>query len=334
MYKTFDMKKIASVIAITTLITTLGANDATAQSKKDKKDSKTDKKEIVKDIPAGKVVAPGTVSKEGFVQMEAGMDYKIVMDVPGDVYPDYGDYLEVHLNTMAGDSVIFDTRTAMDNGQPAPLQLQKSPFRGDLMEALRKMTQGDSAQVRISIDSLLAAGVPEAPWMKKNSNQKLVYNLKVVTVKPAAVKQREDEASASVQIGIDDKLIAEHLAKNKIKATKMPSGLYYNITKEGTGEQAKPGQKVSVNYIGMLLNGEKFDSNVDPQFQHVQAFEFNLGAGNVIKGWDEGISFLKKGGKATLYIPSTLAYGKNSPSPKIPANSVLVFDVELVDIIE
>ncbi len=83
----------------------------------------------------------------------------------------------------------------------------------------------------------------------------------------------------------------------------------------------------------MLLNGEKFDSNVDPQFQHVQPFEFMLGKGSVIKGWDEGIALLKKGGKATLFIPSTLAYGANSPSPKIPAHSVLVFEVELNEII-
>src|SRR5690606_24122949 len=158
----------------------------------------------------------------------------------------------------------------------------------------------------------------------------LVYNLRVVSVKPQAVKQKEDEANAQLQIGVDDKLITEHLAKNKIKATKTESGIYYNITKEGTGPQAEAGKKVSVNYTGMLLNGEKFNSNVDPQFQHVQPFEFVLGAGNVIKGWDEGIALLKKGGKATLYIPSTLAYGANSPSPKIPANSVLVFDVELV----
>ncbi|MBW7913577.1 MAG: FKBP-type peptidyl-prolyl cis-trans isomerase, partial [Taibaiella sp.] len=134
-------------------------------------------------------------------------------------------------------------------------------------------------------------------------------------------------------IGIDDNLIQEHLAKNKIKAEKTASGLYYKMTKQGTGAQATAGQKVSVNYTGMLLNGEKFDSNVDPQFQHVQPFEFMLGAGNVIRGWDEGIALLKEGGKATLYIPSNLAYGKNSPSPKIPANSVLVFDVELVKII-
>jgi FKBP-type peptidyl-prolyl cis-trans isomerase len=86
-----------------------------------------------------------------------------------------------------------------------------------------------------------------------------------------------------------------------------------------------------MNYTGMTLAGAKFDSNVDPQFNHVQPFWFNLGMGQVIKGWDEGIALMPKGSKGTLYIPSTLAYGAQSPSPLIPANSVLVFDVEVVD---
>lgn len=310
------MKKTTSIFVITILASTLSLSTTYAQSKKDK-NTKTTK----------------ASADKGFVQMEAGMDYKIIVDAPGDVYPDYGDHLEVHLNTMAGDSVIFDTRTAMDNGAPAPLELQKSPFKGDLMEALKHMTAGDSAQVRITIDSLLAAGIPDAPWMKRGVDQKLIYNLKVVSVTPKALKEKQDKENAAKQILIDDKLIQDHLTKGKIKAKKTESGLYYTIKEEGSGDKAEAGQKVSVNYTGMLLNGEKFDSNTDPQFQHVQPFEFILGTGSVIKGWDEGIALLKKGGKATLYIPSTLAYGPNTPSPKIPANSVLVFDVELNDII-
>jgi FKBP-type peptidyl-prolyl cis-trans isomerase len=335
------MKKITIVLALAMVVITGVGNDLYAQSKKkDKK--KKEAAESVKDKAVktdaaiekpAKPEAAKMLKQPSYTKIEAGTDYRIIVDAPGDVYPVYGDYLEVHLNAMVEDSIIFDTRSAM-GGEPAPLQLQESPFRGDLMEALRHFTAGDSAQVRLSVDSLLAAGAPEAPWMKKGVNQKLVYNLNVVKVTPKALKQQMEEADAAKQSEIDQKLIEAHLEQKKIKATRTPSGLYYDIKKVGTGELAKAGQKVSVNYTGMLLNGEKFDSNVDPQFQHVQAFEFMLGAGNVIKGWDEGIALLRKGGKATLYIPSTLAYGKNSPSPKIPANSVLVFDVELVDIIE
>ncbi len=328
------MKKITIILALATIASScsLFKKSAKKEDTSSLKDKTVQTTNAVADKP--KADAGIKMAKEnGYTKIEAGTDYKIIVDAPGDVYPDYGDHLELHLNAVVDDSVIFDTRSAM-NGDPAPLQLQKSPFRGDLLEALKQMTAGDSAQVRLSVDSLVAAGAPSAPWMKPGTGQKLVYNLKVVSVTPKALKEKQELADASKQIEIDDKLIQEHLAKNKIKAEKTASGLYYKMSKQGTGELAKAGQKVSVNYTGMLLNGEKFDSNIDPQFQHVEPFQFMLGAGNVIKGWDEGIALLKKGGKATLYIPSTLAYGKNSPSPKIPANSVLVFDVELVDIIE
>ena len=87
-----------------------------------------------------------------------------------------------------------------------------------------------------------------------------------------------------------------------------------------------------MNYTGRLLNGTSFDSNVDPQFKHQEPFSFMLGRNRVIRGWDEGLTLLNKGAKATFYIPSNLAYGPNSPSPAIPANSVLIFDIELIDI--
>jgi FKBP-type peptidyl-prolyl cis-trans isomerase len=80
------------------------------------------------------------------------------------------------------------------------------------------------------------------------------------------------------------------------------------------------------------MDGETFDSNIDTTFHHKQPFTLPLGMGRVIPGWDEGLALLKKGSKATLYIPSPLAYGPQSPSPKIAPNSILIFEVEVTDI--
>ncbi len=96
----------------------------------------------------------------------------------------------------------------------------------------------------------------------------------------------------------------------------------------GTGGEAKLGDTVSVHYVGTLLNGEEFDSSLD----RGQPFEFTIGEGQVIKGWEQGVPGMKVGGKRKLTIPSSLAYGERSPSPKIPANSALVFEVELLEI--
>ena len=109
-------------------------------------------------------------------------------------------------------------------------------------------------------------------------------------------------------------------------ATITESGLGYKMIKEGTGVQASSGKTVSVHYTGKLTDGTKFDSSYDRN----QPIEFVLGQGRVIKGWDEGISYLKVGGKATFIIPANLAYGERGAGGVIPPNATLVFDVELV----
>ena len=94
---------------------------------------------------------------------------------------------------------------------------------------------------------------------------------------------------------------------------------------------AKNGDTLVMNYTGRLKNGTVFDSNIDPKFNHVQPFEFTLGAGQVIKGWDEGLVGMKIGEKKTLTITPDKGYGTQAVGP-IPANSTLIFDVELVSI--
>ncbi len=107
-------------------------------------------------------------------------------------------------------------------------------------------------------------------------------------------------------------------------------GLEIKELKKGEGEIAKVGDTVSVHYTGWLLDGTKFDSSVDRN----EPFEFNLGAGMVIKGWDQGVAGMQVGGKRELIIPPELAYGKRARGAVIPANSTLKFEVELLGIVE
>ena len=128
----------------------------------------------------------------------------------------------------------------------------------------------------------------------------------------------------------DDQILKDYFAKNHIKATKTASGLYYVIRKKGTGDNAQKGKVVSMNYLGKFLDGKSFDGNMDANYNSTRApLSFTLGMGQVIQGWDEGIQLLNAGTRATLYIPSGLGYGPGGRGP-IPANTVMVFDVELV----
>ena len=106
----------------------------------------------------------------------------------------------------------------------------------------------------------------------------------------------------------------------------MAEALKVEDLKVGTGAEAKAGQPVSVHYVGTLTDGKKFDSSRDRN----EPFSFRLGAGQVIKGWDQGVAGMKIGGLRKLTIPSHLAYGERGFSNLIPPNSTLVFEVELM----
>ncbi|GAA4023503.1 hypothetical protein GCM10022409_04200 [Hymenobacter glaciei] len=135
---------------------------------------------------------------------------------------------------------------------------------------------------------------------------------------PAAVAEQDNSAA-------DDATLQKYLADNKItNAKKQPSGLYYiPVVTNPNGLQATAGRTVTVKYAGTLLNGNPFDSGT---------FAFQLGAKQVIAGWDEGIALMRLNEKSILLIPSGLAYGSQSPSSAIPPNSVLRFEVEVTKI--
>jgi peptidylprolyl isomerase len=107
------------------------------------------------------------------------------------------------------------------------------------------------------------------------------------------------------------------------------SGLKYTDSAVGTGDSPVKGNKVRVHYTGRLLDGKKFDSSVD----RGQPFEFSIGVGQVIKGWDEGVMSMKVGGIRTLTIPPNLGYGAQGAGGAIPPNATLIFDVELLGLV-
>lgn len=148
---------------------------------------------------------------------------------------------------------------------------------------------------------------------------KRVFILFTITLSFAFCKKK----STATQAELDEKIITNYITDHKLNATATGSGLYYVISSQGTGAQPNANSNVTVKYKGSLKDESVFDQS------SVTGATFNLKS--VIQGWQHGMPYFKKGGKGTLLIPSALGYGSQAMG-NIPANSVLIFDIELLNV--
>ena len=302
--------------------------------------------------PQPAMVAPNAAPAPkpvNYKKLNAGLEYAMIVDKPTSPHPMEGDLIKVNMLSACNNRLLYSTYQS-NKGKPAEFSVNKPNFKGDLIEAIMLMTPGDSMICLVNADMLFKSTKNKKPDFIK-SGDKVQYFVKLVSVKTKDQVQKEQQAAftkqmqeqmekqkkdAAKQLINDDKDLQAYFAKNHLTPTKTASGLYYTIKEEGSGELPKTGDTIVMNYTGTLLDGTKFDSNEDTAFHHVSPFQFSLGKGQVIKGWDEGVALLKTGAKATLYIPSPMAYGSQArpgggANPKgIPANSILLFDVQLV----
>lgn len=224
--------------------------------------------------------------------------------------------------------------SSVQANRPGQFQYGKRFDTQGFMEAMGMMRQGD--EVELLVPSSLAYGENGRGGIL-DPYTPLHYFVRLTAVKtPAeheaevAAQKKAEEAQKEALRVKEESTIAKYIADNEITVEPTADGLYFISTQEGTGEMPKAGDKVRVHYTGTLLDGTKFDSSHDRD----QPFEFVLGKGQVIKGWDEGIAMLKVGGKATLIMPSKLAYGERQAGAVIKPYSPLKFDVELLEIVK
>ncbi len=159
--------------------------------------------------------------------------------------------------------------------------------------------------------------------MKKNTTRWFLVFTLVLSVLILGGCKKKTTININDSMKKDDKVM-----EKKDEGVMMKKELQKTDITVGNGPEAKNGNKIKVHYSGTLEDGTKFDSSYD----RGQPFEFVLGTGGVIKGWDLGVLGMKAGGKRKLVIPPDLAYGDRSPSPLIPPNSTLVFEVELLEV--
>ena len=261
--------------------------------------------------------------------------------------PANGDFLLYNLEILTqSDSVIYSTLT-----QPFPGYLMANdtikPQNG-MDEIFLSLRKGDSITFEAAAKIVFSGNQP-AP-IKEDDKIKVrlgAYEMKTEAemqafYEEAMVKEQEKSAERAKTLLVEEaKTIDAYLAKNNLKGQKTASGLVYVIEKEGTGDSTSVGSTLYVNYAGYLLDGPLFDTSypelakANNMFSEERPYEplpVNVGVGQVIPGWDEGLMLLKKGSKAKFIIPSPLGYGESGAGAMIPANSILVFDVEVTDI--
>jgi FKBP-type peptidyl-prolyl cis-trans isomerase FkpA len=257
-----------------------------------------------------------------------GLKYQFHIQNEGKRKAKLGEIVTLHMvmkATSPKDSVLNDT---YKGGNPVKIMVQPSSFKGDFKEGFTMLSVGDSVTFYVSADSLFNQFQQPFPsFVSKGSD--IAFTFKVLNIQNKDEFEKAMQKHKQDQVGVDAKRITEYLAKNNItNSQKTASGLHYVIKQEGSGTTPAKGDSVTVHYLGRLTDGKEFDSS----YKNGQPFTFPVGMGFVIPGWDEGLQKLKKGSKATFIIPSYLAYGSESPGPGIPADAILVFDVELLNI--
>jgi peptidylprolyl isomerase len=242
---------------------------------------------------------------------------------------DTGSWVKAHFSVSLVDGKkIFSTS---ERGEPMEFEFGKKFDTPGFEEGVSKMVKGGKAT--LIVPSGIAFGETGRGAMVPPYST-VIYDLEIVDVqskadhdKAQADKKKTETLKLETNKKQEGDLMKKYLVDHKITAKPSATGLIYVEKVKGTGAKAAPGKKVKVHYTGTLLNGTKFDSSRDRN----EPFEFELGKGQVIKGWDEGIAMMNVGGKATLVIPSSIAYGERDMG-QIPPYSTLVFDVELLDV--
>jgi len=232
----------------------------------------------------------------------SGLQYIIVEEGTGPS-PEPGDLVRVHYAGLLEDGTTFDS--SYDRGEPIQFPLGQGIVIPGWDEGITLLKVGGKGKLIIPPE--LAYGEAGAGGVIP-PNATLYFEVELVDIPPGS-PDAPTEVSEAEFITTD-------------------SGLMYYDLEEGTGDSPQEGQVVSAHYTGWLEDGTKFDSSID----RGHAFQFAIGAGQVIPGWDEGIASMKVGGKRQLIIPSELAYGESGAGGVIPPDATLIFEVELLDV--
>jgi FKBP-type peptidyl-prolyl cis-trans isomerase FkpA len=268
-----------------------------------------------------------------YKKTKSGLVYKIFPGGSKDSVAKFNNVIKFNVLYKINDSVLYDSHGKMPQFFGVSQQDANSYSPFELFTMLRK---GDSVVTTQSVDTLFKKGMQQQiPFAKKGDQIKTYIKiLEVFRVDSVARKdyeaemakdkprqEKETQEAQAKQKEKEEKEMQAYFSANKITPVRAPKGTYVLIKEKGNGEPAALGKFVTVKYSGKgLINNQQFDAGV---------YVFQVGPGNAIQGWHDGIPLFNKGGKGTLFVPGTLAYGQDGPAGPF---ATLVFDVEILNV--
>jgi FKBP-type peptidyl-prolyl cis-trans isomerase len=323
------------------------------------------------------LLANTSFAQNDFSLGEKGLLYKIIPNTPSGNKVKIGNVIQVAIEQKFGDSLTYNSAEA--GNEFMLLDTSNQPF--DIKVVLRQMSVGDSAMVKINVDSIFEMQCKMAqeqqgisreqfasqlPEFFRRKGEFINLGLKVIKqyvidstqpnyasdkaqvtidqstegVKKEAYQQKMQMKAQQEQALRDEKgipacnaALVSYLGAKLKTLKKTKSGAYVEIIKEGTGPLCVKGKTAELRYKGMLLNGNVFDGNFPETGKPTKPLlPVNILAGGTVPGFDEGISLLRQGTKAKLYIPCNLGYGGQAQGTELPAYSSLIFDIEVVTV--
>ena len=277
---------------------------------------------------------------DGFKKTKSGLHYKFEKQDKSAQQIQQGDAIVGEVTMWFEGDTLFS-----NSGEPQRvIRVGQSMFNGDINEGLLMMHNGDEATFAVDCDSRARMFPSMPPNYKEGARQKLYYHVKVVDIVSAKeVAQEESNYNAEMEQRREQEpqLISEYVAKNNIKVQPTDEGLYIIVKKKGNGPKVATGKKVSMNYVGRLLDGSLFDTSIKGVAEEAgkvqvgrpyEPMTYVVGQQPLIKGWEKAVMGQPAGTSLTVVIPSAMAYGSQAMGNDIPAYSTLVFDIDILSV--
>ena len=268
-----------------------------------------------------------------FQKTKGGMPYKLFASKNGKKI-DTGNIVKAHVLQKIKDSVVFSSYASM----PVYFPVNPSQATYDISEVFLSLKEGDSVYAAQVMDTFIKRNPEIVKQTAYKNGDKITTAIKILKVFATEEEAKMDEeAGRSAFLQKEQAAVKDYISKKNINAQPVGKGTYVEILEPGTGADVDSGKYVTVKYKGQTFSGKVFDSNMDSTFGHTEPMGFTVGTvgpGGMIKGFDDGIQLLKKGGKGRFYIPSMLAYGPQPPSKDIKPFENLIFEVEVLDILD